>query len=147
MQSVYNPPQGAVPKWLREQSAKLRCIGSNPIGDSKQSLRDRELRSISLGKNVDRLKPGENPVFFREAHVEGNFAALRRAFRQEIPLGSSRIEHVKPKHIVAVSLESVHGVNSLLIHAIKQVALFEKLHCPVAIGFPRLKNPRNGDVS
>ncbi len=28
------PLQGAVPKWLREQSAKLRCGGSNPPGAS-----------------------------------------------------------------------------------------------------------------
>lgn len=27
--------RGAVPKWLREQSAKLRCSGSNPLGASK----------------------------------------------------------------------------------------------------------------
>ncbi len=31
----YNAPHGAVPKWLREQSAKLRCSGSNPLGASK----------------------------------------------------------------------------------------------------------------
>src|SRR5712691_4178756 len=37
-QSVYNPLQGAVPKWLREQSAKLRCSGSTPLGASKPSL-------------------------------------------------------------------------------------------------------------
>ena len=30
--------RGAVPKWLREQSAKLRCSGSTPLGASKQSL-------------------------------------------------------------------------------------------------------------
>ena len=36
---AYNAfPRGAVPKWLREQSAKLRCSGSNPLGASKQSL-------------------------------------------------------------------------------------------------------------
>ena len=28
-------PGGAVPKWLREQSAKLRCSGSTPLGASK----------------------------------------------------------------------------------------------------------------
>ena len=26
--------RGAVPKWLREQSAKLRCSGSTPLGAS-----------------------------------------------------------------------------------------------------------------
>ena len=30
----YNARQGAVPKWLREQSAKLRFSGSNPLGAS-----------------------------------------------------------------------------------------------------------------
>jgi hypothetical protein len=30
--------QGAVPKWLREQSAKLRCSGSTPLGASKPSF-------------------------------------------------------------------------------------------------------------
>ena len=30
----YNAEQGAVPKWLREQSAKLRFSGSNPLGAS-----------------------------------------------------------------------------------------------------------------
>ena len=28
------PSRGAVPKWLREQSAKLRCSGSTPLGAS-----------------------------------------------------------------------------------------------------------------
>src|SRR5207249_9491884 len=31
------PARGAVPKWLREQSAKLRCSGSNPLGASIDS--------------------------------------------------------------------------------------------------------------
>ena len=35
----YNAPHGAVPKWLREQSAKLRCSGSNPLGASKVSVK------------------------------------------------------------------------------------------------------------
>src|SRR5439155_311949 len=36
--SGYNPSQlGAVPKWLREQSAKLRCGGSIPPGASTHS--------------------------------------------------------------------------------------------------------------
>lgn len=30
--------QGAVPKWLREQSAKLRCSGSTPLGASTPRL-------------------------------------------------------------------------------------------------------------
>lgn len=30
----YNAVAGAVPKWLREQSAKLRFSGSNPLGAS-----------------------------------------------------------------------------------------------------------------
>ncbi len=30
---------GAVPKWLREQSAKLRCSGSTPLGASTTALR------------------------------------------------------------------------------------------------------------
>jgi hypothetical protein len=30
--------RGAVPKWLREQSAKLRCSGSTPLGASKLSF-------------------------------------------------------------------------------------------------------------
>ncbi len=30
--------EGAVPKWLREQSAKLRFSGSNPLGASIQQF-------------------------------------------------------------------------------------------------------------
>ena len=33
----YNATGGAVPKLLREQSAKLRCGGSNPPGASTNS--------------------------------------------------------------------------------------------------------------
>src|SRR2546425_7342544 len=44
--SGYNPhSQGAVPKWLREQSAKLRCGGSNPPRASTPNLLSGELRS------------------------------------------------------------------------------------------------------
>ena len=32
------PSRGAVPKWLREQSAKLRCSGSTPLGASTPHL-------------------------------------------------------------------------------------------------------------
>ena len=31
---LYYPTKGGVPKWLREQSAKLRCSGSNPLAAS-----------------------------------------------------------------------------------------------------------------
>ena len=46
--------RGAVPKWLREQSAKLRCSGSTPLGASKQNLRD-PVRGMSaeLSNSVD----------------------------------------------------------------------------------------------
>ena len=44
----YNAPHGAVPKWLREQSAKLRCSGSNPLGASKVFLCSPGLRKGSL---------------------------------------------------------------------------------------------------
>src|SRR5207244_7045760 len=43
--SGYNPSrQGAVPKWLREQSAKLRCGGSIPPGASTHCTRPPRLR-------------------------------------------------------------------------------------------------------
>ena len=45
----YNAPHGAVPKWLREQSAKLRCSGSNPLGASKVFLCCPSLRKGPLG--------------------------------------------------------------------------------------------------
>jgi hypothetical protein len=62
--------EGAVPKWLREQSAKLRFSGSNPLGASivKHPI-------IETGNNQNRGWPQ------RQHCIEtGNLEALKREF-------------------------------------------------------------------
>ena len=74
-------PRGAVPKWLREQSAKLRCSGSNPLGASKQSLLV-PLRSIT-SQRIGTLPPvGSN----------SSLRANRRLFRRSLSSLSRRLD-------------------------------------------------------
>ena len=62
----YNADRGAVPKWLREQSAKLRCGGSNPPGASTESSKLVSHFGVVLSlfaRRLIRLTPGSNVDF------------------------------------------------------------------------------------
>ena len=54
------PSRGAVPKWLREQSAKLRCSGSTPLGASTS-------RFVHAGKTLSSYSSANKSLLWLEA--------------------------------------------------------------------------------
>jgi hypothetical protein len=67
--TVFNKIFGVVPKWLREQSAKLLCIGSNPIDTSKVQTNLKLLRKSNFFLSV-------NPYYY---YINIGLSVFRRS--------------------------------------------------------------------